>query len=80
MRHFLVVYNRASGERSITEFKSASAAIKRRLEEEALNDDPMVEIVVIGSPSLEDLKITHSRYFRSEELPELLEWVESTTV
>lgn len=71
MKHFLIVFNRKTGARKIVEYADARQAILRRLAEEEANNDNDVEIVVIGSPSLEDLKVTHSRYFRVEELPDL---------
>jgi len=74
MKHFLIVFNRKTGERDITEYKDSREAIVQRLAEEQSNDNPDVEIVVIGSPSLEDLKVTHSRYFRVEELPDFAEY------
>lgn len=74
MKHFLIVFNRKTGERDITEYNDSREAIVQRLAEEQSNDNPDVEIVVIGSPSLEDLKVTHSRYFRVEELPDFAEY------
>ena len=74
MKHFLIVFNRKTGERDITEYEDSREAIVQRLAEEQSNDNPDVEIVVIGSPSLEDLKVTHSRYFRVEELPDFAEY------
>lgn len=74
MKHFLIVFNRKTGERDITEYKDSREAIVQRLAEEQSNDNPDVETVVIGSPSLEDLKVTHSRYFRVEELPDFAEY------
>lgn len=74
MKHFLIVFNRKTGERDITEYSDSREAIVQRLAEEQSNDNPDVEIVVIGSPSLEDLKVTHSRYFRVEELPDFAEY------
>ena len=71
MKHFLIVVNRKTGARKIVEYADAKQAILRRLAEEEANNDSDVEIVVIGSPSLDDLKVTHSRYFRVEELPGL---------
>lgn len=68
------MFNRKTGERDITEYKDSREAIVQRLAEEQSNDNPDVEIVVIGSPSLEDLKVTHSRYFRVEELPDFAEY------
>ena len=74
MKHFLIVFNRKTGERAITEYEDSREAIVQRLAEEQSNDNSDVEIVVIGSPSLKDLKVTHSRYFRAEELPDFAEY------
>lgn len=74
MKHFLIVFNRKTGERAITEYEDSREAIVQRLAEEQSNDNSDVEIVVIGSPSLKDLKVTHSRYFRPEELPDFAEY------
>lgn len=71
MKHFLIVFDRKTGERQITEYTDARDAILQRLAEEQSNSSRDVEIVVIGSPSIEDLKVTDSRYFRAEELPDL---------
>lgn len=71
MKHFLIVFDRKTGERQITEYTDARDAILQRLAEEQSNSSRDVEIVVIGSPSIEDLKVPHSRYFRAEELPDL---------
>ena len=63
MKHFLMVFNRKTGALRMKEYADVRDAILQRLEEEQANDNPDVEIVVIGAPSLEDLKVTHSRYF-----------------
>lgn len=80
MKYFLVVFNRATGKRVMTEFDDLSAATAARLQQDRLNSDPGLEIVVIGSKSLENLQITHSRYFRSDELPDISEWLQSAAV
>ena len=71
MKHFLMVFNRKTGQLRMKEYADVRDAILQRLEEEQTNDSPDVEIVVIGAPSLEDLKVTHSRYFEVEELPDV---------
>lgn len=63
MKHYLVEFDRRSGEASFTEFDAADDAIQARLEREAMMDGSDVEVVVVGSPSIEKLLITHSRYF-----------------
>ena len=74
MKHFLIVYNRRTGDRQMTEYTDAAQAIRARLEAESENSSPDVEIVVIGTASLDDLKVTHSRYFTTEEFPTSAEW------
>lgn len=71
MKHFLMVFNRKTGQLRKKEYVDVRDAILQRLEEEQANDNPDVEIVVIGAPSLEDLKVTHSRYFAVDELPDV---------
>ena len=71
MKHFLMVFNRKTGALRMKEYVDVRDAILPRLEEEQANDNPDVEIVVIGAPSLEDLKVTHSRYFAVDELPDV---------
>ncbi|MDK6493957.1 MULTISPECIES: hypothetical protein [Corynebacterium] len=71
MKHFLMVFNRKTGALRMKEYADVRDAILQRLEEEQANDNPDVEIVVIGAPSLEDLKVTHSRYFAVDELPDV---------
>ncbi|OFT77996.1 hypothetical protein HMPREF3104_00425 [Corynebacterium sp. HMSC30G07] len=74
MKQFLIVYNRRTGDRQLTEYAYGAQAIRARLEAESQNSNPDVEIVVIGAASLDDLKVTHSRYFTTDELPPLTEW------
>mgnify|MGYP006971579264 CR=1 FL=1 len=77
MKHFLIEYNRSTGRRHLAEFDEASQAIRQRIIAETENTDPHVEIVVIGAPSLDDLRITHSRYFKAGELPAPADWATS---
>lgn len=78
MKQFLIEYNRSTGTRKLAEFDEASQAIRQRIIAETENTDPNVEIVVIGAPSLDDLKITHSRYFKPDELLAPADW--ATTI
>ncbi|GAA0208892.1 hypothetical protein [Corynebacterium riegelii] len=79
MKHFLIVYNRRTGDRQLTEYTDADQAIRARLEAESENSNPDVEIVVIGAASLDDLKVTHSRYFTTDELPTPTEWARAVS-
>lgn len=68
MRSFLVVYNRRTGAHDVREFPVGHGreAIRARFEEERKHrGDSDIEVVVLGSQSLEELKKTHSRYFCS---------------
>lgn len=73
LEHFLLVYDLVRGElRSMARFDDVFEAAEaytdteRQLREQPDRDD--FEIVLVGADSLETLKVTHSRYFSSEEL------------
>lgn len=74
LKHFLIVYDRPAGK--ILEFKEfreseAAAASAARLEaEKRTRAQPHIEVVVLDSDSLQTIKRTHARYFKT--LPELL--------
>ncbi|MFD7954940.1 hypothetical protein ACFV4X_15740 [Streptomyces ardesiacus] len=66
LKHFLLVYNRHTGETDVRQEFPASearAALRARfqLERELRGQD--IEIVVLTGSSLEGLRKTHSRYF-----------------
>ncbi|MEV5642549.1 hypothetical protein AB0L67_20595 [Streptomyces flaveolus] len=66
LKHFLLVYNRHTGETDVRQEFAASearAALRARfqLERELRGQD--IEIVVLTGASLEGLRKTHSRYF-----------------
>jgi hypothetical protein len=67
--HFLVVYDRSTGElRELTEFSDdhADQARRERLKRElAERTHPEIEVVVVTSPSRAALERTHARYFKS---------------
>lgn len=66
IRHFLLVYDRANGRQlSVEEFGSnVEASLERYLEvEREYADNPRMDIVLVGSDSLETVKITHASYF-----------------
>ena len=71
MPGFLIVYNRITGEVAVTEFLSETGhreAMQARLDLEETRTDPDVEIMSIGSDSLDTVRVTHSRYFMREHL------------
>lgn len=69
MKYFLLVYRRSAGrlEEPPRDLGSdQEAALKIRFERERRERrDPDVEVVVLGAPSLDALKRTHARYFKS---------------
>lgn len=67
MSYFLIVYDRASGKRlDLEEFSSREEATRARFEREiAERGHSGIEVVVLGASSLESMKRTHSRYFKS---------------
>lgn len=67
MSYFLIVYDRGSGRQiSLEPFDSRDEAIRARFEREiAERSHSGIEVVVLGASSLDSLKRTHSRYFKS---------------
>ena len=69
MPGFVIEYNRRTGEHRVTSFMESDGhrrAFKQRMLLERDRQDPDVEIVSLAGDSLESIKQTHSRYFRSE--------------
>lgn len=70
MKHFLLIYDRTQGElreKWMVFEDVVEATRERNRREREFVADPNIEVVVIGSASLEDLTRTHSRYFYSAE-------------
>ncbi len=68
MTYFLIVYNRLTGDVSVSPFTDAERhlALSRRFElEKQLRELPEYEIVVLGGANLEQIKRTHGRYFKN---------------
>ncbi|WP_280407100.1 hypothetical protein [Nocardia brasiliensis] len=67
MEHFLLVFDHSKAELvSLLEFGSDTKRAMSeyaRLERQHLNTDDNIEIVLIGSDSLETVKVTHANYF-----------------
>jgi hypothetical protein len=65
VRHFLVVFNIAAAKADVVEFEHdyAAALDAYNRTEEKYRDDPNVEVVLLGSDSIETLERTHSSYF-----------------
>ena len=70
MQNFLVVYDTSSNQAKISSFGDLTAANTARSEAESENDSNL-EIVVVSASSLESLKSSHSRYFKT--LPQILD-------
>ncbi|MBA2321782.1 MAG: hypothetical protein H0V89_11585 [Deltaproteobacteria bacterium] len=73
MNWFLLVYDRAN--RAILDFRSYAdtdheAAWRARSELMAEHArSPDVEVALLGARSLDDLRLTHNRYFTPETVP-----------
>jgi hypothetical protein len=69
VKHFLVVYNIPAGKAEVCSFErdydGALAAYNSA--EEAHRDDPNIEVVLLGSDSIDTLERTHSSYFELSE-------------
>lgn len=66
IKHFLLVYDHARGKLAdVLSFGTDSTkALKKYEELEAENRDvPTMDIVLVGSDSLETIKVTHRNYF-----------------
>lgn len=66
IKHFLLVYDHALGElKDVIEFgKDSTAALKRYEALEAEHrQHPLMDIVLVGSDSLDTIKVTHRNYF-----------------
>lgn len=73
MTSFLVQYDRRTGDLDVTEFAGADArhqALSARVKAETSRSSTDLEVVVLSADSLDELKRTHGRYFRSA--PELV--------
>ena len=68
-RMFLIVFSRKSGQSSIEDLGAdlRSAVDTFAAREHELADRPELEVVLIGSPSLEVLRSTHSSYFEDAD-------------
>lgn len=66
VNHFLLVYDHNKGKLlEVLEFAGDSAAALKRYEdlEAEHRGDPKMDIVLVGSDSLDTIKITHRNYF-----------------
>ncbi len=69
IKHFLIVYRIHAGVADVTPYEANyDAALDAYSQQErAYRDDPDVEVVLLGSDSLDTLKRTHSSYFELSE-------------
>jgi hypothetical protein len=67
MNYFLVTYNRRTGQHDVKQFgmERVNALRARFALEREHHGNPDIEIVVLGSDSLQTLEKTHPRYFRT---------------
>lgn len=74
IKHFLVTRNLASGHTTVREFgtdyEAAQVAYSAAERDAAVRQD--LDVVLLSADSLETIKRTHSSYFRSNLLSELL--------
>jgi hypothetical protein len=70
VQNFLVVYDTSSNQAKIRSFDDLTDANTARSKAESENDSNL-EIVVVSAYSLESLKASHSRYFKT--LPQILD-------
>jgi hypothetical protein len=67
--HFLIVYDQQTGSIELLEEygdDAREAALERRFQLESEHrSEPLIEIVVLGAATRDDLISTHSRYFKS---------------
>lgn len=73
MTSFLMRYDRRTGDLEVTEFAGENArqdALTARVQAESERASADVEVVVLAADSLDELKRTHGRYFKS--VPELV--------
>lgn len=66
MTSFLIEYNRRSGEVDVTPYDSAREAARARIAKTRTRASRDIEVVAVRSPSIEDLRRSHSRYFMRE--------------
>jgi hypothetical protein len=66
VNHYLVVFDRSQGKvRRHKQYADRNAAIEARFKAEREHaGNPDIEVVVLGARSWDDVKRTHSRYFK----------------
>lgn len=66
LKHFLIVFDRRAGRQlRLEEFNDSERALAAyETAESSKGDDKMIDVVLVGSDSLESVKVTHASYFR----------------
>lgn len=66
IKHFLIVFDRRAGRQlRLEEYDdSARALAAYEAAESGKGQDKMIDVVLVGSDSLDSVKITHASYFR----------------
>lgn len=66
LKHFLIVFDRRTGKQlEVTEYQNLDVALAAYEQAEAeRRDDKMIDIVLVGSDSLDTVRVTHASYFR----------------
>lgn len=66
LKHFLIVFDRRTGKQlEVTEYQNSDVALAAYEQAEAeWRDDKMIDIVLVGSDSLDTVRVTHASYFR----------------
>ena len=67
MKHFLILYRRSTGLLKLSDLgeDQVSALALRSKKEKELRTDPDVEVALLRASTLEVLKSTHARYFKT---------------
>jgi hypothetical protein len=65
IKHFLIVFDHATGKLELDQFgaDSEAAVAAYSAKEKELQGRKLMEIVLIGSDSLDTVKLTHANYF-----------------
>jgi outer membrane protein TolC len=74
IKHFLVIYNIGTGKADVREFETDYDQALRAYDdcEQSMRNQPNVEVVLLSAESLDTIKRTHSSYFQTGRLDELL--------
>ena len=74
IHHYLIMFDRSAGKQvSIIDFVDSKKAIEAyNKAEEAHQDEPHMDIVLLGSDSVETLQKTHANYFPQTKPDDIL--------